>query len=143
MQIFLARNAGEDGCWEWNGYRNADGYGLTKHNGKTSLAHRVAYILTKGPIPEGLGILHRCDNPPCCNPEHLFTGTQKDNYADARGKDRHTRGQRSSNAKLDEAAVRDIRSASVPLLQLAKKYGVRFSLVWRVKKGLAWTHVQD
>jgi len=76
------------GCWEWAGHRNLKGYG-SAWDGKTmTRAHRVAYRVFVGAIPEGLFVLHRCDNPPCCNPEHLFLGTHLDNMEDMRNKGR-------------------------------------------------------
>jgi hypothetical protein len=69
-------------CWTWIGSRNRDGYGQFKLNGKLMRPHRVAYELAFGPIPPGAQILHSCDNPSCCNPNHLRTGTHQDNMDD-------------------------------------------------------------
>jgi hypothetical protein len=84
--------AGPDDCWEWIGARDPNGYGRIQvmTNGKwgTQLAHRVAYKLIKGDIPDGLHLCHRCDNPPCCNPAHHFPGTPLDNMTDAKLKGR-------------------------------------------------------
>lgn len=74
-------------CWEWKAFRNK-GYGKFTYNGRMYLAHRLSWILTNGPIPDGLGVLHSCDNPPCVNPDHLFLGTQLDNMRDASNKGR-------------------------------------------------------
>jgi len=79
----------EGDCLVWTKARNSDGYGSLGRNGKTIGAHRAAYSDLVGPIPEGLSVLHHCDNPPCVNPEHLFLGTQKDNVHDALEKKRH------------------------------------------------------
>jgi HNH endonuclease len=69
-------------CWEWTGTRNNTNYGLTSLDCKQMGAHRAAWILMYGEIPEGINVCHTCDNPPCCNPEHLFLGTQSDNIKD-------------------------------------------------------------
>lgn len=77
-----------DGCWEWKGFTNPKGYGIIAGSGQV-LAHRVSYRELVGPIPDGLCVLHRCDNPPCYNPAHLFLGTRADNNRDMRDKGRH------------------------------------------------------
>jgi hypothetical protein len=76
-------------CWEWQGYRNLEGYGRIKAVGGIQGTHRVAYRLTKGEIPDGLVVMHSCDNPPCCNPAHLSLGTPLDNNNDKVRKGRH------------------------------------------------------
>lgn len=75
-------------CWVWNGTRNKHGYGvkqtrIERGRWRTRLTHRLAYEWANGPIPKGMSICHHCDNPPCCNPAHLFIGTHKDNVHDA------------------------------------------------------------
>lgn len=82
------RRGDQDECWEWDGPRDSDGYGKTTKNGKSVKAHRVAWELTNGPIVPGLLVLHSCDNPPCCNPAHLWIGTHRDNQRDRRSKGR-------------------------------------------------------
>ena len=72
-----------DGCWEWMARRKLHGYGEFRIIDCLVPAHRMAWVLSVGPIPKGLLVLHRCDNPPCCNPDHLFLGTQADNLRDA------------------------------------------------------------
>ncbi len=79
---FWSKVSGGESCWEWNGSRNEDGYGIVKRDGKLRKAHRLAYELAWGPIPDGLLIRHRCDNPPCCRPTHLIPGTKLDNARD-------------------------------------------------------------
>jgi hypothetical protein len=78
-----------DGCWPFLGARDPDGYGrVMVGRDRRDKANRVAYMLTSGPIPDGLQVLHRCDNPPCCNPAHLFAGTPLDNMRDMIAKGR-------------------------------------------------------
>ena len=77
-----------DECWEWIAFKNKDGYGLFGYNGKNQKAHRVSWQLHNGPIPDGLCVLHKCDNPSCVNPNHLFLGTNADNIKDRVNKNR-------------------------------------------------------
>lgn len=76
------------GCWEFTGGRSGSGYGVISQAGKSLLAHRVSYELHKGPIPDGMVVMHSCDNPPCINPAHLSTGTAGDNNRDRSRKGR-------------------------------------------------------
>lgn len=78
----------QDGCWLWTGSLQTQGYGNIEIKGKRLLPHRIAYILHKGEIPQGLSVCHHCDIPKCCNPEHLFLGTAADNTNDATQKGR-------------------------------------------------------
>lgn len=92
-EFWLTASNGDDSCcWEWQGCRISYGYGRVRYDGKTRFAHRVAWELTHGQIPDGLCVLHICDNPPCCNPAHLFLGTKADNNADKVSKNRQARG---------------------------------------------------
>lgn len=96
-------------CWLWQRSRDKDGYGHATFCGQAVRAHRVAYTLDVGDIPEGFSVLHRCDNPPCCNPAHVFLGTQKDNRDDAMTKGREPQGESRWNARLTVITVKEIR----------------------------------
>jgi hypothetical protein len=131
-RLFSKRNITEDGCWEFTGYCNNKGYGMIytgKEQDKLILCHRASYELYIGPIPDKHFVLHKCDNPPCFNPDHLFSGTHKDNMADMRKKDRHAKlhGMDASNARLTPEQVQDIRNKYVPYgktKKLADEYGI-------------------
>ena len=89
-----------NGCMEFDGYRDKDGYGIVRISNKSQRAHRVSYALSIGPIPEGLLVLHRCDNPPCVNPDHLFVGTDNDNAQDKVTKGRGIIVEKNGHNKL-------------------------------------------
>ena len=95
-----------DCCWEWQGARFTTGYGLIWQGNKARGAHRIAYILTCGPIPQGVFILHTCDHPPCVNPAHLRLGTPADNHLDAQTKGRLALGDRHWTRRHPERVPR-------------------------------------
>jgi hypothetical protein len=110
------------------------------NQGRMHLAHRVAWGLERGPIPEGLCVLHRCDNPPCVRVDHLFLGTVGDNNADRDAKGRHValRGEEHGSAKLTEAqvaAIRELASADVPQALIAQAVGISQSYVSLLHRG--------
>lgn len=96
-------------CWQWSGGTSHNGYGQFMVGGKGLRAHRFAYTLLIGPIPEGLDILHRCDNRMCVNPKHLFVGTALDNQRDKVVKERQARGEGNAAHKLTENEILEIR----------------------------------
>jgi hypothetical protein len=112
--------------------------------GRHRRAHRVSYELAYGPIPEGLLVCHRCDNPPCVRPDHLFLGTNLDNMRDARAKGRNVHGETHPTAKLTLADVLEIRRAyaarEMDTYELAEKYGVRNPAISRIVRGDRWGH---
>jgi hypothetical protein len=137
-----------DGCWEWRACRFAvTGYGCFGYRGKTWSAHRFAWVLTRGELPESgnlsLCVLHRCDNRACVNPEHLFLGTQADNGRDMAQKGRASRGETHHKAKLTERDVASIRglAKTTSLVAIAERYGVDPSLVGLIVKRRIWKHV--
>ena len=92
-----------DSCWEWQGTRHGQGYGRISIGGRLFYAHRIAWELSTGEnIPEGVNVLHKCDNPPCCNPSHTYLGTQSDNMKDmiVRNRRAHARGETHGMAKV-------------------------------------------
>ena len=134
----------KSGCILWTGYTNPWGYGRVRFHGRMLRTHQVAWELTKDPIPFDLCVLHKCDNPPCVNPDHLFLGTQADNVADRERKGRTACGERMPNAKLSSDAVREIHSASKKgssRVSLARRFGVSPQRISEVALGKAWRHV--
>lgn len=139
---------GPDDCWPWTGPRLPKGYGRVYIDGRDSYVHRVVWEEENGPIPDGMLVCHTCDNPPCCNPAHLFLGTNADNLADMRAKGRAAPlpprpGERNPAAKLTEADVQRIRDLCGRQSQasVAREFGVSTSLVSKIVKRQAWAHV--
>lgn len=132
-------------CWEWHATRR-NGYGRIKVDGKLKSAHRIAYQLYHGDIPPGMKVCHRCDNPSCVNPAHLFLGKQKDNVQDMIEKGRYhpVCGEKQGNAKLTAAQVRRIRaqhSAGSSYTQLGAMYKIHRSTIGRVVTRKTWKHI--
>jgi hypothetical protein len=135
-------------CWVWVGAHDRDGYGMFNPRGGTSeqRAHRWSWLLNVGSIPDGDHVLHRCDNPPCIRPEHLFTGTELDNARDKVAKDRHAYGEHNANAKLTADNVVEMRrryaEGGVSYRELAEEYGLQW---WSSAKNIirrrSWKHV--
>jgi hypothetical protein len=143
-------------CWRWTGKLNDAGYGrLSVHRGVRGgiwRAHRVSWTLHFGAIPDGLWVLHRCDNPACVRPHHLFTGTHLDNVRDCIGKGRFhdghgylIRGERNPGAKVTERQAADIRArydaerTNENARLIAAQYGLSRSQVQRIAYGGAWS----
>ena len=145
-EFFLARTAPQpNGCTLWTGARGKYGIVCRGRGGRSlyDAAHRFSYARTNGPIPAGLSVLHKCDNPLCVNPEHLFVGTQRENMNDmaSKGRAKPPCGERAWASKLDAAAVQVIRASSLPAKELAKTYGVSATSVYAVKSRTSWKHL--
>lgn len=143
-------------CWEWRGRRfrknGVGSYGrVWLARFEDVLTHRLAWVLAKGPILEGLFVLHRCDNPPCCNPAHLFLGTHEDNMADMAAKRRWHSGGRNvvmlgaehHRAVFTDDIVRAIRRDRRANPVIAAEHGVTRSAIWKIKHRFWWKHVAD
>ena len=138
----------EDGCLEWQGHRHMYGYGLFGvggRKGRTVRAHRFAYELANGPVPDGLHVCHRCDNPPCCDPEHLYAGSRSQNMQDAY--DRNRRRAPSHGRSGDTHWATKIPDSEIPVIleklaagesqtAIANEYGVGQSTISRIKLGV-------
>ena len=131
-----------NGCWEWQGTRNKCGHGRIWHLPSASkiYTHRAMWEIVFNLIPDGLCVLHSCDNPPCCNPAHLFLGTKADNMADmiAKGRDRKLKGEEAPNSKLTWDQVRAIRADNRSSRKIGSEYGIDYSNVSRIKRGESW-----
>lgn len=128
------------GCWLWTGAATK-GYGIITHGGRITKAHRVSYELHRGPIPPGLFVCHRCDNPGCVNPDHLFLGTIADNNADKMAKGRQRCGEATNLAKLTAAQVLEIRASNLPRLKIAATFGISRSCVQQIRRRSLWKHL--
>jgi hypothetical protein len=145
------KTAGPDACWPWTGARTHQGYGVFNIGARVARkAHRIAWELTNGPPPEDKPhVLHDCpsgDNPACCNPAHLWTGTNEDNHLDKLSKQRQARGETHGSAKLNDDLVRLVRqlaSSGVAQPLIAAQLGIAQSTVSRIVARKIWAHVPD
>lgn len=148
------KRGGPDECWPWISQSLIRGYGYIGtggKRGKKELAHRAAWIVTHGPIPDGDGyhgtvVMHVCDNRLCCNPAHLHLGTQTDNVADMHAKGRAYTGPRPvgeahGNAKLTDELVREIRTSPETGAAIARRLGMDRGTITALRRGKGWQHV--
>ncbi len=143
-----------DDCWLYLN-RSSSGYGQMKHQGRNIGAHRVSWEIHHGPIPNGSWVLHRCDNPPCVRPEHLFLGTPGDNSRDRNDKGRANhqgypahryvpRGEEVEQSRLAESEIPRIRerfASGESMRSIARSHGVTHEAIRKVIRRETWTHV--
>lgn len=137
---------GADECWEWQGARVRKKYGSFSYNRAHIYAHIVAWILTRDEDIGDRDVCHTCDNPPCCNPSHLWLGTRQENLLDCVAKGRRNpagqvRGSRVGTSKLTESDVWIIRTSLLRGVDLAKQYGTSPARISDIKRGRSWKHV--
>ena len=139
-------------CWLWTGYINEKGYGRLRYGGKLVYAHRLSYLLHNQQLPSDLCVLHKCDNPPCVNPDHLFLGTKKQNNEDMASKGRQffqrcpeeTQGEKHRNSRLTNSDVLEIRRMSlegVKNVRLSEKFGVTKTMIGYIVSRKNWIHI--
>ncbi len=138
----------EAGCWIWTASVGPKGYGMFAHSHTDhDRSHRSAWRIYRGPIPDGMFVLHRCDVPSCVNPEHLFLGTHKDNMQDmvSKGRGRGLVGSAHPESKLTEADVLEMRrlsKAGKTAIEIAAQFGVGKSAANYACNGTTWKHVK-
>lgn len=130
-------------CWNWQRGLDKDGYGQTWFEGRDWKSHRLAFLLMIGVIPPALCVLHRCDNPRCCNPAHLFLGTLQDNIRDKVVKGRTRPGEQHPLAVLNHAEVVEIRASRLRgerYDSLGTRFGVSGAHIYNICRGKRWSH---
>lgn len=131
-------------CWEWQGACDKDGYGNKTWQNKRNKTHHLAWSYPDYVIPSGMLICHSCDNRKCCNPKHLFLGTNQDNMSDMVAKNRQAKGEADGNAKLTAVQVREIRHryalGNVYQYELAAEYGVHLMTIAYIIRRITWKH---
>lgn len=137
------------GCWLWIGSVSDRGYGKIYANGKHLSAHRFSWMLHFNEDPHELLVCHKCDNPQCVNPDHLFLGTVQDNAWDKMQKGRHDgyfvdkRGSRHPGAKLTEDQAREAKFSQRPVCELALEFNVHRATIASIRAGDNWKHLTE
>jgi len=134
-------DAASNGCWEWEGAKDKDGYGIFSFEKKTARAHRVALQLSGIDVPKGGLVCHTCDNPSCVNPNHLYLGSNRQNSDDKVKRGRSLKGARHYMAKLTDNDVIAIRQSTETAVKTAKQFGISSSNVVMIRQRRTWTHL--
>lgn len=149
QRFFKRVNVGApDECWEWTGSRNQKQWHGQWRNksGQIELTHRAAWRMFKCEIPPGMFVLHKCDNPICVNPSHLWLGTQSENCKDmwskGRARPKSSIGEKHGMSKVNESIVREIRSSSLSGVELARQFGITTTTVCDIRKRRSWKHIK-
>lgn len=149
LEKLLARGVrNTNGCFEWTGARSTRGYGNVRINNFLHNVHRLTFSLINGPIPKGIVICHRCDNPSCFEITHLFADTHKGNMADmkAKGRSPRSRGEKCGKAKLKTAQILEMKSRRANgemLKDIAKEYNIHPAHLGRIISGQRWAHLNQ
>lgn len=132
--------AGGDDCWPWLGAKDADGYGIGWSGSKTVRVHRFVMEQIDGKIGIGSVVLHKCDNPSCCNPAHLSVGSVQENVADRDTKGRRSppKGESHKSSKITEKQANEIRASKLPERELGKIYGISKTQAGDIRRGKYW-----
>jgi hypothetical protein len=140
----VAKSTEPDGCWEWTGTRNHQGYGQLRAFDRTLWSsHRLSWFLHSGAIPNGLWVLHKCDNRPCVRPDHLFLGTHVDNVNDKVSKTRQAWGE-ACKKKLkvgDVIEILRLRKEQVSLSKVARQFGVTKQVISGISRNKIWKQI--
>jgi hypothetical protein len=129
-------------CWLWTKSKNHSGYGqFNAGSGRTILAHRYSYEIHHGPIPKNFFICHKCDQPSCVNPKHLFAGTNADNIADMKKKGRSLKGERHPHSRFKDSDILNIRKSAETIQALSEKYKTSTGSISRIRNGKRWGHL--
>lgn len=126
------------GCWEWQGPRNGSGYGIVNFRDQMWRTHRLSLTLASGPIEDGLQVCHRCDNPPCIRPDHLYVGSALENSMDRADRGRQGVGQFAKLSEADADIIRERALSGEDEAALASDFGVSQNTVRRIARGRIW-----
>jgi hypothetical protein len=148
LELKIKENVTKDknGCLVWNGYKDKNGYGKTTIASRSVAVHRIVYAINYDDFDQSLLICHKCDNPACCKPSHLFMGTHKDNERDKikKGRRNNLNGSKHPFSKINEKMVNEIRSrykSGAKLTELSDEFNLTQGHVHKIVKGISWKHL--